>query len=512
MTENTPSPSKRLETPADICLLLEGTYPFISGGVSSWVHDLIRSHKDLRFALLSIVPDESPRKQIFELPDNVVHWSRLPLNRLKPGKKQFPGSADLAARLAPALDTFLSRGTLEDFMGVMRILGPVKGWAGADALLNSPSAWRTVLSMYERGYQTTSFIDYFWTWRALLTGLYASALADIPPARAYHAISTGYAGVLAARARLETGRPSIITEHGIYTNERRIEITLADWLHDPGALSLGAEVNIGGLKALWISAFGAYSRIAYAGADTITTLYRGNQDMQRRDGAPAEKLMIIPNGVDTARFAKAQRLSGGRAPTVALIGRVVPIKDIKTYIRAISILTEWVPDVSALIIGPDDEDPAYARECREMVEHLKLGTTITFTGRVKLDDYLPRIDVNVLTSVSEAQPLVVLEAGAAGIPSVATDVGCCSELILGLPEEVPNLGAGGAITPLASPMATAVALRDLLSDPARLDAAGAAMKARVNATYEKHAIDRRYRALYDAAIAASTQTKLIEAA
>ena len=39
---------------ADVCLLLEGTYPYISGGVSTWTHDLIRSHSDLKFALVSI--------------------------------------------------------------------------------------------------------------------------------------------------------------------------------------------------------------------------------------------------------------------------------------------------------------------------------------------------------------------------------------------------------------------------------------------------------------------------
>jgi glycosyltransferase involved in cell wall biosynthesis len=378
--------------------------------------------------------------------------------------------------------------------------------------LNAPEAWDTLIEMYRKGFDHASFIDYFWTWRALLTSFYGVVFADLPPAKCYHAISTGYAGILAARAALESGRPALLTEHGIYTNERRIEITLADWLHDPGALSLGAEVRLKGLKALWIGAFGAYARLTYQACNAITTLYLGNQDMQRRDGAPDDRMRIIPNGVDAARFGALPRAPSPDGPVVALIGRVVPIKDIKTFIRAIAQLREWRPDVRGLVIGPDDEDPEYAAECMALHAHLGLGDGLKFTGRKKLDEILPQIDVNVLTSVSEAQPLVVLEAGAAGIPSVATDVGCCRDLILGQPGEFPALGSGGAIVPVASPAATAAAIRDLLSDPARLKSAGAAMRARVDAYYNKPDIDRRYAALYSEAIAQRTEPRLIGAA
>lgn len=484
------------ERDSDVCLLLEGTYPFISGGVSTWTHDLIRAHSDLKFSLVSIVADTNQRKQAFQLPDNVVDWRVVPVGVLRPGKRTFQGSRELPARLAPALSAFLRGGGLQEFARVLGLLSPVRRDAGADALLNSPEAWSTLVSMYESGFHATSFLDYFWTWRALLSGLYSVVLADIPKARVYHAISTGYAGLMAARASIETGRPSLITEHGIYTNERRIEIALADWLHDPGSLSLGSEADAGGLKALWTGTFAAYSRSAYEAAHRITTLYRGNQDMQRRDGADRAKLAVIPNGIDVERFSKVERTTK-RKPCVALIGRVVPIKDVKTFIRAVRILVDSVPELDALVLGPDDEDAEYARECRELVQHLGLSEHLKFTGRVKLDEYLPRIDVNVLTSVSEAQPLVVLEAGAAGIPSVSTDVGCCRELILGIEGERPAFGEGGAITPLANPTAIAAALRELVTNPARLEAAGAAMRGRVKSFYDKRIIDKRYRQLYD---------------
>jgi glycosyltransferase involved in cell wall biosynthesis len=497
---------------ADVCLLLEGTYPYILGGVSSWVHDLIRAQKHLKFALVSITPHAKPIKTNFEIPENVVYWSRIPLDAIAPGVARIRGAQDLPQRLAPALAALFDKGGLAELAGVLRILAPVKSQAGAQVLLNAPEAWNTLIDMYRRGFDHASFIDYFWTWRALLTSFYATVLADLPPAKCYHAISTGYAGILAARAAIETGRPALLTEHGIYTNERRIEITLADWLHDPGSVSLGAEVRLKGLKALWIGAFGAYARAAYEACDAITTLYAGNQDMQRRDGAPEDRLQIVPNGVDAARFGALPRAPRKQGYTVALIGRVVPIKDIKTFIRAIALLRDWMPDVRALIVGPNEEDPEYAAECRALHAHLGLGDNLVFTGRKKLDDILPEIDVNVLTSVSEAQPLVVLEAGAAGIPSVATDVGCCRDLILGQPGENPAFGVGGAIVPVASPMAAATAIRDLLADPTRLAQAGAAMRARVNARYNKPDIDRQYAALYHGAIARRDEPKLLGAA
>lgn len=496
--------SRRGASPeAHVCLLLEGTYPYISGGVSTWTHDLIRSHADLKFALVSIAAATIPARQAFELPPNVVDWRTIRVGALPRGQKSFAGSASLPLKLAPALSRYLERGRAEDFRTLNGLLAPVRGAAGEETLLNSQEAWQTLTAMYEQGFHTTSFLDYFWTWRALVTGLYSVLLADLPKARAYHAISTGYAGLLAARASIETGRPSLITEHGIYTNERRIEIALAEWLHDPGALSLGDSSEQGGLKALWTSAFAAYSRTAYEAAFRITTLYRGNQDMQKRDGAPPSKLAIIPNGIDAERFSKIRKSSERRRPCVALIGRVVPIKDIKTYIRSVRILADSIPDVDALILGPDDEDAEYARECRQMVAQLGLAANITFTGRVKLDEFLHRIDLNVLTSVSEAQPLVVLEAGAAGVPSVSTDVGCCRELLLGTQDEAPALGEGGIITPLANPTEIAAAMITLLSDRHRLLAAGATMKRRVDAYYNKLVIDRHYRRLYEDAFRAS---------
>ncbi|MFO0069510.1 MAG: GT4 family glycosyltransferase PelF, partial [Alphaproteobacteria bacterium] len=225
------------------------------------------------------------------------------------------------------------------------------------------------------------------------------------------------------------------------------------------------------------------------------TLFRANQKPQLEDGADPSKMLVIANGVNIGHYAALTHPRSASA-TVALIGRVVPIKDIKTFLRACAIIKQEIPDFFAYILGPTDEDEGYYEECLTLVKLLGLDDHVEFTGRVAVEEYLLKIDLMVLTSISEAQPLVMLEAGAAGIPIVATDVGACREIIEGLPEESPALGAGGIVTPLASPVATAEAILTLLADPTRYEAASRAIKQRIAEYYNEGAQNQSYRNLY----------------
>lgn len=487
---------------ADICLILEGAYPYVAGGVSSWMHDMIKGQPHLTFHLVALTTTAETPALKYDLPPNVVGFTQIPL-QLPAGPSRRARTLD---RLFDALDAPLARllekGDIADLQTVIALLAPHREALGRAALLESEAAWRLVRRMYERSLPGASFLDYFWSWRALMGGLFQMLTAPLPQARAYHCISTGYAGLLAARARLETGRPAFITEHGIYTNERRIEIAMADWLHERAPTGFSLKRASRDLRDFWIDAFRSYARLCYQAMDPIVTLYSDNQIMQRRDGATESALTVIPNGVDYERFSAVSQSRDDQRPTIALIGRVVPIKDVKTFIRAVALLRRRFPDLAAYVMGPKDEDPTYARECETLAKHLGLDGTLSFTGPVKLDDYLGKLDVLALTSLSEAQPLVVLEAGAAGVPSVTTDVGCCRELLFGMPGEEPGLGAGGAVTPGADPEATAAALQSILADPARMRAMGQTMQARVRASYNKPDIMARYGALYDRLAAA----------
>ena len=102
--------------------------------------------------------------------------------------------------------------------------------------------------------------------------------------------------------------------------------------------------------------------MAYAAADPIVSLYEGNRARQIADGAAPARTRVIPNGIDLDRFAAraAGRPAAIRRRVVGLIGRIVPIKDIKTFIRAMREVVAVLPDAEAWIVGPEDEDSRYA--------------------------------------------------------------------------------------------------------------------------------------------------------
>lgn len=483
----------------DVCLILEGTYPYVSGGVSSWTHELITRQDHLTFHIISILPRDAKPEMVYTLPPNVRGITTLHLQQLPEGSAL---ARPVAERLfeelkQPLINLTTGKADLQDFKSIMDTISPYQKKLGSKTMLDSETAWELVTSMYETSFVESSMLDYFWTWRAMMAGLCSLLLVELPRARCYHVLSTGYAGLLAARAKLETGRPVTLTEHGIYTNERRIEIASADWLEETASKAMTIDHTRLNLRDLWIDTFTNYSRICYQACDHIITLFTGNQQAQTEDGAEVRRMRVIPNGVDTVRYGAIQRKPQSR-PTIALIGRVVPIKDIKNFLRAVAALNQTVPELHALIIGPLDEDPEYAEECQHMVEYFALNNTVTFTGQVAIEDYLPQIEVVVSSSISEAQPLAILEAGACGIPTVATDVGACREMILGKPDEDPKLGAGGIVVPLSNPQALAEGVLRLLSDREFYDRCSKTIRQRVVTYYNKQDQHLAYQALYSA--------------
>jgi glycosyltransferase involved in cell wall biosynthesis len=305
---------------------------------------------------------------------------------------------------------------------------------------------------------------------------------------------------MAARVNIESGAPCLLTEHGIYTNERRIEVLMAPWLNGVVHHGLSPTDDRLDIREFWINSFESMGRACYEATADIVTLYRANKEMQQALGADWWRQTVIPNGIDPSRFTAIERRPD-RPPTIAFIGRVTPIKDVKTFIEAAQNVRKHYPDLRALVLGPTDEDPDYARECVELVESLDLQDTVEFTGMVDIKDYFGEVDIVVLTSLSEAQPLIILEAGAAGIPCVTTDVGSCRELLEGMPEEDPPFGPGGIVTDLVAPQKIAQAIVILLSDPDQCRAYGEALRKRVCAHYRSDDVAGKYRDLYDKYIA-----------
>lgn len=498
--------------PVDVCLVVEGCYPFITGGVSSWLDWLIRSQPDLTFGVVAITADEKPREIKFELPGNLKFLQLVPLSVVS-RKPPLRAPALPRESLARDLRRVLTESNTVSFERLVHLseqpcqrgFGPFRRKAAPPErsdLLDSATAWDVMVSCYDAIAPEASFVDFFWAWRTLLGGFFSVLTAPVPAARSYHAISTGYAGLYGAIAAKKTGRPFLITEHGIYTNERRIDLIMADWITDVVDRGLRGRDGRTDVRDFWIETFSAYARIAYASADRITTLYGENQLFQRALGATDDKLAVIPNGIDLARFDRIKPASDPRRPCVALIGRVVPIKDIEAFILAVGRVRRRHPDVEVLIMGPTSEDPAYFEVCKQKVDDLGLRNTIRFTGKVNIMDYLGRIDVMVLTSISEAQPLVLLEAGAASIPCVVTDVGSCREIIEGAPDEAPNLGLGGRVVPPMEPKAVARAIGELLQDDQLRKSCGQVLRRRVETYFTSEVSSRRYADLYSGVLAA----------
>ena len=210
---------------------------------------------------------------------------------------------------------------------------------------------------------------------------------------------------------------------------------------------------------------------------------------------------MISNGIDVAKLAPALWARPAEVPQViGLLGRIVPIKDVKTFVRTVGIVVASLPRVRAQVIGGADEDPEYARECEALVSALHLGDQMTFVGHRVPAEVFPKLGVLMLTSISEGQPLAILEAFAAGLPCIATDVGACRELIEGRDEADRALGAAGRLVPFADVTALAEAAVKLLTQPDVWQACQSAGLQRVRAYYDQRFMLGAYRELYRSAL------------
>lgn len=506
---------KNVAPHADVCLILEGTFPYVRGGVSTWVKQIIEGMPELSFSIIFLgAHDGDYDEPAYEIPKNVVHielhyllgdgdatqTSKQPFWKRSPSRQHlFDKNEDLHTLLADS-DGELSAELPHEFSQLL--IGP--GALTEADLRHSKHAWATIKRKYEAAPPGLDFNHFFWTIRAMHSPLFtlSKIAANAPSAKVYHSVSTGYAGFLGSLLSTQTATPYIISEHGIYTKERELDLAQVDWIPeelDPFKVGLNDHMNY--LRSVWIRFFQSLGRMSYASADHIYTLYNGNRLRQIADGAPEKKLTIVPNGVNVERFRKVRRDADAPVPPVlALIGRVVPIKDIKNFIRAMRVVRAKVPGAEGWLVGPQDEDPDYTRECKLLVNSLDLDNCVKFLGFQSPDDIFPKIGLSVLTSVSEGQPLVVLEGYAAGVPAVTTDVGSCSELVYGINDEDKAIGSSGAVVPIANPSEFAEAAIELLNDTAKWRAARDAAIKRVETYYDEKDMIRRYESIYRAQI------------
>lgn len=525
----------------DIALLLEGSQPFAPAGIPGWAERMIRALPQTTFAVVVLIDDR--RRDCTAtanalpdnaLPDNVLHLETHFLHDDEPAATARRQRADApafaeAARLHELLrqrghggnSGYAGAGAaMRELMGLLigQPLGQPLGQPRDDrgdegplsehAFLHSRQAWDTIVEQYRRYCSDLSFTDYFWTVRTMHRPLWrlARIAATLMPARVYHAASTGYAGFLGAMLRYRHDRPLLVSQHAIHTRQHGIDLFESRWQRENAYRNEGPRrgdafaLDVSQLRYcrdLWLRFFESLGRVCYEAADEIVALYEGNRLGQVQDGAPASRTRTIPNGIDLPALAPLRAQRPARVPPVlCLAGPVMPRKDVKTFIRAMLTVARQCPDAQGWIAGSEDEDPDYARECRGLVQNLGLTGNVHFLGPRRSDELLPQVGVLVLSSISEALPRTVLEAFAAGVPCVVTDVGACRELIEGVGDEDMALGAAGAVVRIADAGALAREAVALLGDGERWRAAQRAAIVRAERYYTEHATVASYRQLY----------------
>lgn len=462
----------------NVAMFVEGCYPYVVGGVSSWVQMLLEASSHIDFTIYTVLPDREQSGQFrYELPSNVAELRESYLNDkdvVKWFRKKTTVNEDEKACFRKLLF-----GEDVDWPGLFHFFDR-KDLSVNDILMGS-AFFEVVQDLYVEKYSQCTFTDFLWSMRSLYLPLFTVLKTPVAEADCYHAISTGYAGVLACKGHYLYNKPVILTEHGIYTREREEEIIKVEWTQ-------------GILKDIWIRYFYTLSGCIYGCAEQVISLFDSARKIQLELGCPEEKTRVISNGVYMERLEGiAEKEPDDPYINVGALLRVVPIKDVKTMINAFALAKAKVPSLRLYIMGPTDENPQYYEECQEVIETFQVKDVI-FTGLVDIRDYLGKMDMVILTSISEGQPLSILEAMAAAKPCIATDVGGCYELLYG--SERDRLGRSGIVVPVMGVDRIADAIVELAEDEALRAEMGNVGRIRTREFYRNQQVTATYHELY----------------
>lgn len=463
-----------------ICIIAEGSYPYVTGGVSSWIQSTMLQMPEHEFILYAISPDKKQKGRFkYELPKNLIEVRETFLDSYLEEKVKWGRNFRLTDEEKNNVKSLLHNEGEMNWPEFIRMIRDSR-FENVSDFLASRDFYDILYELCEEYYPLVPFTEMFWTVRSMILPLLIIIREDIPQADLYHSMSTGYAGVIGTVAKEIHGKPFLLSEHGIYSREREEEIIKADWVK-------------GYFKDLWIHYFYRLSSSAYNESDRVTTLFGRNKEIEIELGCRADKIDIIPNGVLLEDY---QNLLSDKPETEIYIGaivRVVPIKDIKTMLQSFAIIKQELPHAQFFIMGPYEENKEYYEECLQLVRMLELKD-VFFTGLVPVKEYIGRMDILVLSSISEGQPLAILEGMAAGKPFVATDVGSCRELLEGADDEI---GPAGIIVPVMHYEQLADAVMKLCENETLRVEMGMNGLRRVRLHYRQQDVISGYRKLYE---------------
>jgi glycosyltransferase involved in cell wall biosynthesis len=297
----------------------------------------------------------------------------------------------------------------------------------------------------------------------------------LPDVDVAHSSGAALCALPAVAAKVRSGVPLLLTEHGVYVRERILQLVRDD------APPLR--------KALLGNFYRAVARCAYMYADVVLPVCEYNSIWERELGADTGRVRVVYNGVDPKRFPPVSVQLP--RPTIAYVGRIEPLKDVLGLITALGLVRREIPDVLLRLHGPDD-DPRYAERCRQTVAILGLEDNVVFEGPTKDPARAyQESDVVVLCSVSEGFPYTVVEAMCSARPVVATSVG-------GVPEALnrPEL-----LVQPQNPQALADALVALFRrTPLERAAIGEEFRERAVRLFSRERFLAEYRSLYQGVV------------
>lgn len=515
-------PSTEEYCDVDVAIVMESTYPYLKGGVSAVVHDIVTHNPDLSYGIIHITWDScAPLTDLYGMPSN-VRWVRTVFLSMQEHKHDYLAVSvkdlgmdaeqrtALSNRLFDALYGLSERGEVEPLWtlideGLNQRTRQYPLWA----LLGSREFMQTLQDRMPQ--LNLPLADSFWILRNFFSLAFAVTGETMPRASVYHAHTTGYASLLGAAAARDHGTSFLLTEHNLYVRD-----TVNTLLDRNMALSITAEdyrtFDVTAEQRAWMAWWTEMGRFCYPSARLITYLYPTAITEAARLGTDIDKSVVVPNGMVIAEFdekfrARRQVLETLRQESsehiwrLVYIARVVPIKGLMDLLSSMELLrNHGYPNLHLDVLGPTEHVPEYYEACLAKIDALGLHDKVTIHGTVNVREMLDQFDLLVLPSYNEGQPIVILEAMAAGIPTVGSDVGGVAQLISDdlLTTDGKTIGAcGETVTPgnveqMADAVRTVIGNLDAYADYA------ANARTRVQEFFQMHEVMSSYNQIYRA--------------
>ena len=436
-----------------VLLTTEGTYPYAIGGVSSWCDMLVKCLTDVRWEVLPIVAGGQRRVARFDLPAHAVLaepielWSeQIPRSRVK---RRAGGHAEVRTELPGVLVRELIgwNGRLDSLQEALvwcrlrpaAIRGVFRSRAGWEAFLRGLGE---VLAERADGAAAPPDFDVREAARLyqVLYWVARTAAVPTPPVDVVHATAAGWAVLPALVDKVLRGTPLLLTEHGVYVREAYLASARAPQVSAPARFAATRLAR-------------GLARMAYEAADVISPVIDANARWEEGLGVDPAKIQVIYNGVEV----RNPPTSPPRTKTIVSVGRIDPLKDVHTMMRVMVEVLRRVPDARFLHYGPVTEgQEIYGRAVLAHHQRLGLGDRFRFMGHTPdPNGAVQAADVVLMTSISEALPMSILEAMGQARPVVTTGVGGVRDVVRGCgfvarPGDVNEL-ALGVTTLLRSP-------------------------------------------------------------